>query len=204
MLKTIPNQMTTARLILIPIMWVLAWFKFPAYIGIGIFISFITDVLDGHIARWLNQVSEFGSKFDSFADNILLPSTLVWLWIFQPSIYIENPLICVIAITLYFVALLLGIIKFKRFANLHLYSSKAASVAMYLFASHSLIVEEYNRPFFYITAVMFLVSCIDNLTLQLICDKVDEHMGSVLLVLYRRHSGLAINSPTNTDKFSNP
>lgn len=187
--KTVPNQMTTARLILILFMWVLAWYKLPVYIGIGVFFSFITDVLDGYFARKLNQVSEFGAKFDSLADNLLLPSTLVWLWLFRPAIYTENPLICGIAITLYFAALLLGGIKFKRFANLHLYSSKTAAVFMYLFASYSLVVAQYNRPFFYITVTMYLISCLDNLFLQLVCSDVNEHMGSVILVWLNRKSG---------------
>lgn len=122
-------------------MWVLAWLKLPVYIGIGVFTSFVTDVLDGHIARRLNQVSEFGGKFDSLTDNLLLPSALVWLWLFRPEIYRDNTLIFALAITVYFSYLLLGGIKFKRFANLHLYSSKAASVPMYLFVSHALIFD---------------------------------------------------------------
>jgi len=189
LLKTIPNQLTAARLVLIPVMWALAWLKLPIYIGIGTFVSFITDVLDGRIARRLNQVSEFGSQFDSLADNLLLPSALVWLWLFRPEIYLDHILVCWIAITLYFSSLLLGAVKFKRFANLHLYSSKAASVAMYLFVSHALIADHYSPVLFYIATAMFLVSSIEGLLLQLVCSQVNEHMGSLLLVLQRRNSG---------------
>ena len=200
LLKTVPNQMTAARLVLIPVMWVLVWFKLPVYIGIGVFLSFMTDVLDGLIARKLNQVSEFGGKFDSLADNLLLPSALVWLWLFQPAIYAENFLICAIAITLYFASLFLGAIKFKRFANLHLYASKAASVAMYLFASYSLIMDRYNQAFFYVAAIMFLISCTDNLLLQLVCNEINDHMGSVLLVWQQRKSRPPVSSYGNTER----
>lgn len=193
LLKTVPNQLTAARLALIPIMWVLAWMKLPAYIGIGIFICFVTDVLDGYIARRLNQVSDFGSKFDSLADNLLLPSALVWVWLFRPEIYLDNPLICILGITLYFASLLLGGFKFKRFANLHLYSSKAASVALHLFVSHALIVNQYSRIFFYIAAVMFIVSSSETFILQLVSRRVDEHMGSLILVLQRRKSGTNVS-----------
>lgn len=189
LLKTVPNQLTAARLVLIPVMWVLAFLKLPFYIGFGIFISFITDVLDGHIARRLNQVSESGSKFDSLADNLLIPSGLVWLWLFRPGIYLENTLFCSLAITVYFSSLLLGAVKFKRFANLHLYSTKAAGVAMYLFMSIALIMDHYSPPLFYIAVIMFIASSTETLLLQLVCLYVDEHMGSLLLVLQRRNSG---------------
>jgi cardiolipin synthase (CMP-forming) len=200
LLKTIPNQLTAARLVLIPVMWVLAWLKLPVYIGIGTFASFVTDVLDGHIARRLNQVSEFGGKFDSLADNLLLPSALVWLWLFRPEIYMDNTLICALAITLYFSSLLLGGIKFKRFANLHLYSSKAAAVAMYLFVSHALIVDHYSRILFYIAATMFIVSSSENFLLQLVCTQVNEHMGSLFLVLQRNRSGLSVSLSRDAEK----
>ncbi len=35
------------------------------YIGIGLIIGFVSDLLDGAIARKLDQISEFGGKFVS-------------------------------------------------------------------------------------------------------------------------------------------
>jgi phosphatidylglycerophosphate synthase len=186
LLKTIPNQLTAMRLVLIPVMWILAWLNLPAYIGGGIFFSFVTDVLDGYIARWLNQTSELGAKFDSIADNLLLPSALFWLWMFRPEIYRDNLLLCAIAIIAYFASLLLGEIKFKRFANLHLYSSKAAAVVDYLFASYALIAAHYNQTFFYLAAILFIISSVEAFLLELYCTEVTDHMGSLVLVWLRR------------------
>jgi cardiolipin synthase (CMP-forming) len=186
LLRTVPNQLTATRLALIPVLWILAFYRLPFYIGIGTIISFITDVLDGFFARKLNQVSDIGSKFDSYVDHLLLPSALIWLWLFVPKVYIENILACVLAIALYFSSMLLGVIKFKRFANLHLYSSKASSVVMYLFVSDSLILERYSHTLFYIAAIMFIVSLTERLALQLLFTEVDEHMGSIFLVWRHR------------------
>jgi cardiolipin synthase len=186
LIKTVPNQLTTGRLVAIPVMWVLAWFKLPVYIGIGVLLAFGTDILDGYLARKLNQVSSIGAKLDSLADNLLIMSALIWLWLFKPTVYRENALICMVALTLYFSSILLGIIKFKRFANLHLYSSKIASIPMALFAGQTLIVDHYNPFFFYLTIGIFLISCIDTLTIQLISAEVNESMGSTLLVWQQR------------------
>jgi phosphatidylglycerophosphate synthase len=180
-LSTIPNQLTAARLVLVVVMWVLAWWKLPVYIGIGTFVSFITDVLDGYVARKLNQVSELGSQFDSLVDHFLLPSALYWLWLFSPKIFIENTMICLLAVVLYVSSMLLGIIKFRRIANLHLYSSKASAVVMYLFFSYTLITGVYNSLFFYLTAFLFILALIERLALQLLFSQVNEQMGSVLV-----------------------
>ena len=198
LLKTIPNQLTFARLALIPVLWLFAWLKLPAYIGIGMLASSITDILDGHIARRLNQASEFGGRFDALADNIQFPSALIWLWLFQPAIYLDNAMICVLSIALYFSSLLLGAIKFKQFANLHLYSTKAAALTMYLFIPHALIVGHYSQPLFYLATALFLVSSIESLLLQLISSEFNDHMGALLLVLYRRNmSGSQKNNLPN-------
>jgi cardiolipin synthase (CMP-forming) len=181
LLSTVPNQLTAARLVLVFVMWLLAWWKLPVYIGIGTFISFVTDVLDGYVARKLNQVSKLGSQFDSLVDHFLLPSALYWLWLFSPEVFMENTGICILAVVLYFSSMLLGVIKFRRIGNLHLYSSKASAVAMFLFFSHTLITGEYNAIFFYITSLMFIVSLMERLVVQLLFSQVTEHMGSVLL-----------------------
>lgn len=187
-LATLPNQLTAARLGLIPIMWGFTLMKMPGYVGAGIFISFVTDVLDGYMARKFNQDSELGSRFDSLADNVLLLSALVWMWLLRPEVYIDNRWVCLLAVALFISSLLAGIVKFQRFANLHLYSSKAAGVAMYLFLSLTFLMDHYNPVFFVFAAGMFIISSAETLLLQLTFSKVDEHMGSLLLALQSRKS----------------
>jgi CDP-diacylglycerol--glycerol-3-phosphate 3-phosphatidyltransferase len=189
LLQTIPNRITAGRLLLVPVMWLLAWLQLPVYLGIGTFVSFITDVLDGYIARRFGMVSDMGSQFDSVADNILLPSVLAWLWLFRPEIFRDHLAICSIAVALYFSTILLGMVKFARFANLHLYSSKIAAVPMYVFASHALIAAHYSPTLFYLAVGCQVVSSGETLLLQAISPKVDEHMGSLLRLLHRRDSG---------------
>jgi phosphatidylglycerophosphate synthase len=188
LLNTIPNQLTALRLAFIPGLWAFAWFNKPAYIGYGVLFCFITDVLDGFIARKLNQVSENGAKFDSFADNLFLPSTLVWLWMFRKEIFTQNWLLITISIIAYFASILLGMIKSRQFGNTHLYSSKIAAVAEYSFASHALIAAQYNQPFFVITAILFIFSSVEDVALRLYSDQVNEHMGSLFLVWRYNHN----------------
>jgi cardiolipin synthase (CMP-forming) len=182
-LKTVPNQLTAARLVLLPILWALAFLGMSVLVGIGLIFSFVTDVLDGYLARRLGQVSDFGSKFDSLVDNLLIPSALVWVWLLRPEVYRDHILMVLMAIVLYFSSLLIGIVKFRRFANLHLQSKRLGSVLMYLFVAHTLMADHYNVVLFYLALIVFLISSVEGLALQLICSRVDEHMGSILFIL---------------------
>ncbi|MCP5064306.1 MAG: hypothetical protein GY936_17845, partial [Ignavibacteriae bacterium] len=57
---------------------------------IGLYIAaYITDILDGFLARKLNQISELGKIIDPLADKILVIMIVSYLYIFNiiPPIY---------------------------------------------------------------------------------------------------------------------
>lgn len=184
-LRTIPNQLTALRLTLVPILWVLAVQHLPVQVGWGMLIAFLTDILDGFLARALKQSSEIGSKFDSLADNLLIPSALIWIGMLQPQIYWEHLGLWTAAVGLYLASLLLGIVKFRRFANLHLYTSKAGSLVQYPFIIHALLTGQHSEWLFYLGISLFIISSLEGLVLQLARAEVDEHMGSLVLVMRR-------------------
>lgn len=133
-LRQVPNRLTAVRFLAIPVMWVCALRGHLTCIGIGLMIGFVTDLLDGAIARKFNQTSKFGSKFDSITDQILQISALFWILLLMPEIISENYFISLFALTIYITSLLVGIVKFKRIANLHLYLLKSRRVIpIYLF-----------------------------------------------------------------------
>lgn len=76
---TLPNKLTLGRLVLTPIYFLVFHFfvsnNFKPLIGIALLwvifvVMEVTDVLDGHIARKHNLVSDVGKLMDPFADVI--------------------------------------------------------------------------------------------------------------------------------------
>lgn len=94
--------------------------------------SGLSDLLDGYVARRLNQQSSIGAKLDSIADlffvasifivvikNIQLP---VWLWL------------CIFLIGLLrIVGYGIGFYKYRAFSSLHTYMNKATGVLIFAF-----------------------------------------------------------------------
>jgi len=185
-LKTVPNQLTAFRLVLLPVMWALALWRLPVYVGIALVVSFVFDYLDGFFARRLKQTSDFGSKFDSLVDNLLIPSTLIWLGLLRPEVYQEHIGLWVAAIAAYYASVLLGVVKFHRFANLHLKSRLYGSVVMVLFVAQALVMARYSAWLFYLAIALFILSSLEGFLLQLVSPQVDAHMGSILFVLRNR------------------
>ncbi len=80
----LPNKLTMFRVILIPffVFFVLTDYAGEAskWIALGIFIvASLTDLLDGHIARKRNLITNFGKFMDPIADKLLVCSALICL-----------------------------------------------------------------------------------------------------------------------------
>ena len=175
----LPGRITRLRIALVALMWGFAAMNRPEYIGIGLVLAGLTDILDGLAARLLDQESESGGRLDSIADCLVFLSALVWIAVFRPEILAAHVVAVTAALLINLGSLLLGWFKFRRFANLHLYSSKAAATAVYGFLIHTFLVG-YNDPLFYIAIGAYVLSSVESLALQLSRSAVDEKAGSVL------------------------
>ena len=71
----IPNALTMLRLVLIPVFVYLFW-KVDRKAALVVFlVASLTDMLDGMLARKLNQITDFGKLFDPLADKVMVPSS---------------------------------------------------------------------------------------------------------------------------------
>jgi len=79
MFWTLPNLLTAIRLVLAPFV---AW-RLAEYDVVGAFwlfsVAALTDLLDGNLARLLNQRSVLGAWLDPIADKVMLLTTLSML-----------------------------------------------------------------------------------------------------------------------------
>lgn len=67
---TIPNMLSMLRILLIPVIWVLYQQEQYIWSAWVIFLSGLTDIIDGRIARKYNMVSDFGKILDPVADKL--------------------------------------------------------------------------------------------------------------------------------------
>lgn len=78
----LPNYLTILRILLIPIFIVVFYLPFSwASIVAGLIFTLacVTDMLDGYLARTLQQTSRFGAFLDPVADKLIVAITLVLL-----------------------------------------------------------------------------------------------------------------------------
>ncbi|MBM7368952.1 CDP-alcohol phosphatidyltransferase family protein [Gordonia hydrophobica] len=68
---TVPNALSLLRLLLIPVfIWLLLVEESAGWAFVVLFVSGVTDWLDGKLARWLGQSSKLGALLDPAADRL--------------------------------------------------------------------------------------------------------------------------------------
>ncbi len=86
----LPNKITIARVVLIPLMVIIPFFHLNNELIWGItlgnlicliifLLASFTDFLDGHLARKNNMVTNFGKFLDPLADKLLVAAALIML-----------------------------------------------------------------------------------------------------------------------------
>ena len=130
--KTLPNIITSIRIIGAIVIFFLEPFSLVFYIVYGV--CGISDALDGFIARKFHLESKFGTILDSVSDLIFLgimgfkifPTLIelldVWCWFMIG-----------IPVLLQIIGYIICAIKFKKFSAIHTYANKTMSAAIFFF-----------------------------------------------------------------------
>ena len=100
---TIPNVLTIIRIILIPV-FVVLFFRGEKIAALCVFCAAsLTDMLDGYLARKLNQITDFGKLFDPLADKLMVLTAMACQTFWGPL-----PLVAVIVVALKELVMVLG------------------------------------------------------------------------------------------------
>jgi phosphatidylglycerophosphate synthase len=186
---SLPDRLTLVRLVSVPVLWIVALFREPLWLGVGVIVAAFTDIIDGPIARRSHRTTARGSRVDSIADHLLTASIALWIVWLRPAFVAEHlPLLAAWAI-LGAAALLVGWVRFRKIGDLHLYSAKVAGTLGYLFAIWLLLFGTYSTAAFYVLMAVLFVASGESLLVVATRATVDEHVGSILLPPGRRASG---------------
>ena len=87
-----------------------------------------------------------------------------------------------------YTSLAVGLLRHRRFANLHLRSSRVACVAQYAFLVDVFVAGSYSPVLLYLAAGLGILSSLETLVLQLAFDGIDEEERSISRALQRRRA----------------
>lgn len=185
----IPNAFTLARLLSVPVLWGFAFAGREVVVGVGFFFAWATDAIDGFLARALDARSELGSRLDTIADTLVVVSGVIWVAMLRPEFVREHALALAVWLVIGAVAYLVGWIRFRRIADVHLYSAKAANFVGFIFVANLLVFGWYPPALFYVVIGLCIWAAAETLLVFATFDRVDERIGTVFRARGRRGRG---------------
>lgn len=176
---TLPNIICAVRLagaitlIGIALMGYLRWFT-----GLYIVLS-LSDWIDGKLARFLNQRSDFGARFDSLADAILNGALFFGIgWLRWDILRAEAPW-WIAALVSYVLTSSVGLWKYGKIPSYHTYGAKASNWLM-LVGAICLLLDYSVWPF----RIAMLAVTLTNLEGTVITWFLKEWQADVLTVFH--------------------
>jgi len=169
---------------------VLLYFAFSQqpnwYFGV-LLLAVFTDVLDGFLARILNQITKIGSHLDSWGDFVIYSTMAVCAWILWPDILQRELFYFIIIVLSFTLPAIIGFIKFHSFTSYHTWGVKLA-VAVTIISYVLLFSGLLDWPF-RVAAVFCLYAGLEEIAITLLIyrERVDVRSAWQALKYHREN-----------------
>jgi phosphatidylglycerophosphate synthase len=153
MFWTLPNALSALRIALAPVLLVLAWSLHERWFLAGLIVSLLSDILDGKLARWLDQCSEWGARLDSWGDlatYLTVPICAYWL---KPGFLRQEAFFFWLVVGAYVLPVAYGFAKFRSLTSYH---TRGAVVSAYLVGAATILIFAGGPAWFFRLAALVL------------------------------------------------
>lgn len=170
------------RIAAVPVILVVIFLGKRNLAGWLLMISFLTDAIDGYIARKKNIETKRGASLDSTGDALTFLVGVFGLYYFGLDKILDHFVIISIGLGLYLFQLVLGFIRYGRSSSLHTYSAKVAAVLQgaFIIVFH---VYEWLPWLFWIAIVISILETIEEIIIIFILPTWQTNVKGLYWVL---------------------
>ncbi len=162
----VPNLVSLLRILLVPVLLYFAFNNRPYwFLGTLLFSSF-TDLLDGFLARRLDQITELGSRLDSWGDFAIYSTITFCAWVLWPEIVAREFISVAIIFASFTLPVLVGLVKFRRITSYHTLSVKLAVFVTII--GYILIFAGISSTPFHLAAVLCAYAATEEIAIRLV------------------------------------
>jgi cardiolipin synthase len=186
---TVPNVICFVRLVGSFAMFGLALANLPTWF-VGMFVVLtISDWIDGRLARWLHQRSDFGARLDSFADAALYTALLLGCLVLKWQVVWQELWWVGTGLSSYALSTTFGLIKYGRVPSYHTFAAKKTQ-ALVLLAGIALVLDWSVWPF-RIASVAVTLTNLETTALTWVLPKWQADVSSLWRVLRNKQDRTA-------------
>jgi len=162
----LPNFVSFIRILLAPVLFYFALTEKPVWFLATLMFSGFTDVLDGFLARTLHQITEMGSRLDSWGDFTIYTTMAICAWILWPDIVAEELIAYVVIVISITSPVIVGLLKFRTITSYHTWTVKVAVVVTFI--GYILLFAGWVDWPFRVAAVFCAVAALEEIAITLL------------------------------------
>jgi len=159
------NLITIYRIVTAPLLLVLLFTGYTTLFKWLLLVSFMTDAVDGFLARWYKVNSILGAKLDSIGDDMTVTVALVGLVWLYPDFMYEQLVPVVSLFLLFFIHLGYALAKYGKITNFHTYMAKTAGVCQAVFLLSVFFFDHISYPLFWLAIITTAVQLVEEIVL---------------------------------------
>lgn len=167
----LPNALSFYRLIVFPVLLLLALAENEKWFVILLCISLITDIIDGSIARIFKLQTHFGAALDNLADIFTYAMALLGLFIFKWTAIEPHAWFLYLFLGVFILSYIVSFYRFGKIPGLHLYSAVSAGYIQGVFF-FVLFVFGFYPWMFYLAIGWGIVAYIEKIIVLLRLDDI--------------------------------
>ncbi len=183
----VPNLISLYRLLVFPVILVMALTGREDWFVILISISLVSDVLDGNIARYFNLQTNFGAALDNLADICTYAMALLGLFLFKWTEIEPHAWILWLFLTVFVLSYIIAFTRFGKIPGLHLYSAVSAGYVQGIFFFILFVFGFY--PWLYYLAVGWgAIAYIEKIFVLFFLDDIKIGVKGLYWLLKKQHA----------------
>jgi len=181
----LPNLVSSIRIGLAPVLVYFAINQMEAwFLGVLLFSGF-TDILDGFLARTLNQITALGAHLDSWGDFAIYSTMAICAWILWPDIVEREMLYFAMIIASFSTPVAIGLIKFRGLTSYHTWSVKVAVAVT--FTGYVLLFAELAQWPFVLASLACVYAGIEQILITLTMNRERVNVSSIWAAMKYEH-----------------
>jgi phosphatidylglycerophosphate synthase len=157
------NAITCYRIVITPVLiWLAIDGNYDAFRWL-LPVSFLTDLIDGFLARRLRATSVLGSKLDSIGDDLTFVAAAVGMFAFRFEFVQQHFALISIMFGLYLMQTACALIKYKKMTSFHTYLAKLAMIVQGSFLILLFLLPEPVLWLFYAAAIVTILDLAEEI-----------------------------------------
>jgi CDP-diacylglycerol--glycerol-3-phosphate 3-phosphatidyltransferase len=180
------NAITFYRLLAAPVLLILLFNEQLTLFKWLLVVSFLTDAIDGYLARRYKVTSVFGSILDSVSDDLTIVVAIIGIALVNPEFLRKELALVAVQVLLFITQICFALIRYRKISSFHTYLAKFVTVFQGIFLVLFYWLPEPVYVLFYGVSALTILDLLEEIVLVLIIPRWETDIKGLYWVIKKR------------------